>query len=169
MPWNCPACGGKTDLGFNVCRTCNAPRPGSEQESLGSFAAAAHSRDDGDRFARTIVGVIIFPFLLVATYFIAQIPYQVTSYRQLGNYANGKRVRFLCRYERKFGLFDLVAFEGHPIFVKAEIDKTLSSPEPDNAYWVVGELARLRTHTPGMVEFVEYVIEDAELHPANSN
>lgn len=30
MPWTCPQCGGETDLGFNICWTCQAPRPGSE-------------------------------------------------------------------------------------------------------------------------------------------
>ncbi|SMP75450.1 Uncharacterized conserved protein YbjQ, UPF0145 family [Neorhodopirellula lusitana] len=30
MPWTCPQCGGKTDLGFNICWTCRAPRPDSD-------------------------------------------------------------------------------------------------------------------------------------------
>ncbi|WP_339888583.1 heavy metal-binding domain-containing protein [Rhodopirellula europaea] len=29
MPWNCPACGGTTELGYNVCRKCGVARPGS--------------------------------------------------------------------------------------------------------------------------------------------
>ena len=32
MPWKCPSCGGETDLGYNICWTCQAPRPGSEPE-----------------------------------------------------------------------------------------------------------------------------------------
>jgi len=32
MPWTCKSCGGETELGYNVCRTCNAPRPGSEPD-----------------------------------------------------------------------------------------------------------------------------------------
>ena len=27
MPWTCPTCNGKSDLGFNICWTCQAPRP----------------------------------------------------------------------------------------------------------------------------------------------
>ncbi|TWU07981.1 YbjQ family protein [Stieleria varia] len=27
MPWTCPSCGGETELGYNICRTCKTPRP----------------------------------------------------------------------------------------------------------------------------------------------
>jgi len=33
VPWKCPSCGGQTELGYNICETCNAPRPGSEPDS----------------------------------------------------------------------------------------------------------------------------------------
>lgn len=32
MPWNCPACGGTTELGYNVCRKCGVARPGSDPD-----------------------------------------------------------------------------------------------------------------------------------------
>lgn len=32
MPWTCPSCGGETDLGYNVCWTCQVPRPGADPD-----------------------------------------------------------------------------------------------------------------------------------------
>ncbi|EKK02010.1 protein belonging to uncharacterized protein family UPF0145 [Rhodopirellula baltica SH28] len=34
MPWKCPACGGTTELGYNVCRKCGAARPGSDPDEI---------------------------------------------------------------------------------------------------------------------------------------
>ncbi|PHQ34440.1 YbjQ family protein [Rhodopirellula bahusiensis] len=34
MPWNCPSCGGTTELGYNVCRKCGAARPGSDPDQV---------------------------------------------------------------------------------------------------------------------------------------
>lgn len=33
MPWTCPSCGGETDLGYNICWTCQAPRDGVESDA----------------------------------------------------------------------------------------------------------------------------------------
>lgn len=30
MPWTCPSCKCETELGYNVCRACQTPRPGTE-------------------------------------------------------------------------------------------------------------------------------------------
>ncbi|TWT79735.1 hypothetical protein CA13_11420 [Planctomycetes bacterium CA13] len=33
MPWKCPSCGSETDLGYNICWTCQAPRPGTDSDT----------------------------------------------------------------------------------------------------------------------------------------
>ena len=67
MPWTCPSCGNETDLGYNICWTCHAPRPGSEVASETSHtnllitttpSFATHSIDEyfGPVFGETIYG-----------------------------------------------------------------------------------------------------------------
>lgn len=69
MPWTCPSCGNETDLGYNVCWTCRAPRPGSEPvasptststnlliTTTPSFATHAIDNYFGPVFGETIYG-----------------------------------------------------------------------------------------------------------------
>lgn len=67
MPWTCPSCGSETELGYNVCITCQTPRPGtSGHESSPSIdipitttpSFATHTIDAylGPVFGETIYG-----------------------------------------------------------------------------------------------------------------
>ncbi|WP_149498174.1 YbjQ family protein [Roseiconus lacunae] len=65
MPWTCPSCGGETDLGYNICWTCQAPRPKSVPENpldglviTTTSTITTHSIDEyfGPVFGETIFG-----------------------------------------------------------------------------------------------------------------
>ena len=122
---------------------------------------------NADSVARLILIFVVVPILLVATYFIGQIPYAVTSYRQLDNYAAGKRVRFICQYKGKVGTFRHLDFEGRPLLLKIRPDKNERTPEVGGTYSVVGELKHLGRQIEGIDGIVDYVITNGEFHPAN--
>ncbi|WP_044256195.1 YbjQ family protein [Rhodopirellula sp. SWK7] len=66
MPWKCPQCDGETDLGFNICWTCRAPRPGTQPGSefptndlLVSTTPSLHTHNI-DRYVGPVFGETIY-------------------------------------------------------------------------------------------------------------
>jgi hypothetical protein len=98
--------------------------------------------DGADASARKLVGFVVFPILLVATYFVSQIPYSVTAYRQFDNYANGKRVKFIGTYNGEEGQSTKVAFDGQTVFVVLDKRDMRARPRIGGKYWVTGGLQR---------------------------
>ncbi|TWT79533.1 hypothetical protein CA13_09390 [Planctomycetes bacterium CA13] len=99
-------------------------------------------RNGGDAFARKVAGFVILPIILIATYFISQIPYTVSSFRQFDDYANGKRVRFTGTYRELVGDFSHVDFDGETILVVVQPGENQLSPDAGAKYCVTGELQR---------------------------
>ena len=123
--------------------------------------------DNGNAFAWLMVAFVVVPLLLVATYFIGQVPYSVKYFRQFDSYA-GKRVRFICHYKGKVGMFGHLEFEGRPILVKTRLDTNYPSPEAGGLVEVVGELKHLGKPVGGIDGIVEYVITNGKFHRASS-
>lgn len=68
MPWVCPNCDAKTELGYNICTECNTPRPGSEDGSA-DFTLADDNpiRIAGDFLAYMaflMVAELLIPYLM---------------------------------------------------------------------------------------------------------
>ena len=130
---------------------------------MNTSSSPPDSRTGDEVFVRWVAIVFVFPILLIASYFISQIPYLVTSYRQLGCYANGKRVRFDCRYQGQAGVFGQVSFDGHPILLKSSGDSMKSRPNVGDICTVVGRPKHLRRHVGGVDGKVDYIVLGAEI------
>lgn len=129
---------------------------------------SSDASDPGDRFTQLIGVFVVIPIIFVATYFISQIPSTVLSYRSLGDFANGKSVEFRADYKGEFGRFAHVELERYPVLLEVKPSANEVSPKVDTRYRVVGKMK----HTNGQLvvnkKIVQYVIENAELHPASS-